>query len=61
MVGVTVRREVAGIQRVQTAAAAWDRIVPPDGNRSRLFLSDKKHSFPGFRCEQQRHQFLPGG
>jgi hypothetical protein len=31
---------------VQLPPANW--FAPPDGNRSRLFLSDKKHSFRDF-------------
>jgi len=37
---------------MQLPPANW--FAPPDGNRSRLFLGDEKHSFLGdFPCEQQ--------
>jgi hypothetical protein len=46
MVDETVRREGAGLQRVQLLLAGnW--FAPPNDNRSRLFLSNEKHSFPG--------------
>jgi hypothetical protein len=32
---------------------------PPDGNRSRLFPNNEKHSFPGFPCGQQGGTGVP--
>jgi hypothetical protein len=43
MVSVTVRGKTAGLRRLQIPLGNW--FAPPDGNRSRLFLSNEKPVF----------------
>jgi hypothetical protein len=54
-IGVTVRREGAGLQQVQLPPG--NCFAPSDGNRSRLFLGKEQHSVLGISLRPAgRHQ-----